>query len=232
MKLREWRQSAVKWDEYKAFHMLHGRHHYGCPIVQFDTGEVVIRRRGLRPDQRGRFDDMNIVLFTLRDNGLNEIRDKLRDPDGNKVCVAHLIRFGGAPIMLWDRDTNRVVTCSSLSERDAVPTRFRSFASAYFPGEGRPPVGGNTKISTPRKLTPEEKEHTETLIAACKAWHGLSEEGKQAYSKYQVPRRSMQFETALRIDFNTASTHQRAQIAMHGVDKGYTTRCVPYLQVC
>lgn len=234
MKLREWKQSAVVWDEYKAFHMLHGKHYYGCPIVQFDTGEVVIRRWCLRPDQRGRFDDMNITLFSPRDTWLriSEIRDKLRDPDGNKVCVAHLIRNGGAPLMLWDRDTNRIVTCGGLSERDAVPTRFRNFASAYFPGEGRPPVGGDTEISTPRKLTPEEKEHTDTLIAACKAWYGLSEEGKQAYSKYQVPRRSMLLDTAMTMTFATATLQHRAQLAMHGIDKGYTTRCVPYLQVC
>lgn len=229
MKLREWRQSAVRWDEYNAFHMLAGRK-YSEPIVQFDTGEVVIRRWGLRPDQRGRFDDMNIVLFTLRDNGVNEIRDKLRDPDGNKVCVSHLIRNGGAPLMLWDRDTNRIVTCGSLGGREAVPSRMRSF-TAYFPGEGRAPIGEDIEITTPRKLTPEEKEHTDTLIAACKAWCMLSEEGKQLYDDYGAPRVGMLLDTAMTMTFATATLQHRAQLAMCGIYKGYTTRRVPYLQV-
>lgn len=230
MKLMEWKQSAVKWDQYKAFHMLAGRN-YSEPIVQFDTGEVVIRSIHLRPDKRGRFDDMNIALFSPRDTWLriSEIRDKLRDPDGNRVYLTQLIR-GHAPLLLWDRDTNRIVRCGWLTKNEAVPSRMRSF-NAYFPGEGRAPIGADIEIVTPRKLTPEEKEHTDTLIAACKAWFELSEEGKQACGRFGVPRVSMPLDAAMTMTFATATLQHRAQLTMHGINKGYTVRRVPYLQV-
>jgi len=232
MKLMEWKQSDIKWDQYKAFHMLAGRN-YSEPIVQFDTGEVVIRSIYLRPDKRGHFDDMNITLFSPRDTWLriNGMHDKLRDPDGNKVYIAQLIR-GYAPLLLWDRDTNRIVRCGWLSKNEAVPSRMRSF-NAYFPGEGRAPIGDDIEIVTPRKLTPEEKEHTDTLIAACKAWYELSEEGKQLYNDYRMPllRVSMPLDTAMTMTFATATLRHRAQLAMHGINKGYTTRRVLYLQV-
>lgn len=237
-------QSQVEWDEYRAFHVLVGDSwdRYRKPIAQFDTGEVIIRSHYLRPSRRKQYGAFNISLFQASDisysrtdhrvwSHLYRLRTDLRDPDGNKVAFSQLLK-GGAPLMLWDHDTNRIVTCGGLNKNTTVPVRFRDKARAYFAGAGSPPVGGQTRITTPAKLDKEEKTHIANVRAACKAWYELGEEGKQHEEKYYIVRRPLPSNEVLNVsDFLSLPLSSRIQLARYGCKTSDVDRLVDYLQV-
>lgn len=244
MKLMDWHanHSIIEWDQYKAFHILIGGSwdRYKRPIVQFDTGEMIVRRSYLRPATRKTYDDLNVTLFQADDIGysssryrshLQRLRTDLRDPDGNKVAWSQLTK-GGSPLMLWDHDTNRIVTCAPMHSNKMIPERLRSVACAYFAGPGSAPVGVDTTITTPAKLNKDEKDHIAHIRAACKAWYEMGEEGKQYEQKMWVSRRPLHSDDVLKVsDFLSLPVASRIQLARSGTVKSNEHRKVTYLQV-
>lgn len=237
MKLANWKDHAdqVRWDAYKAFHITLGTNYYEQPFVQFDTGELIVRTGYLRPQFRRYYEELHVSLFQADDisykKHLEPLRKGLRDPDGEIVYPSQLKR-GFAPLMLWDHDTDRIVTCNfRVREELVLPHRFKNVAYAYFAGEGAAPIGATTRITKPALKTREEKQLIAQLRAACRAWYGLSDEGKEFEKSNWYPHKPVPNEKALTTAFVDMTPDMRIRMATWGTAPDKETRQVAYLTV-
>jgi hypothetical protein len=173
MKLKPFKLDDAKWDRYKAFYLSGGpgsRYGGDGPIIQFDTGEVIIQPHHWGPDERGRISDYNIGVIKFGD-GRN--MPTFTTPEGEPLPLAHLDHRDNHRSVVVDYDTGHVVSLADLTKDTRVPVRLRQAAMCYFSGAEQEPVGGPIIQSKPRKLPKDQREHLDGLIQACRAWAKL-----------------------------------------------------------
>lgn len=165
MKLPEFKQSEVRWDAYRAFHIHHdynGYHDfcYGS-FVQFDTGEVICTVTKPRLEKRRIYRTLNIQIVGTNDYDCPQ----LYTLEGEKIPFAWLNSCGSQALLL-DLDNQHLVRLSGESLQ-GVPSRF-VHVPAYYPGPGRLPVGSSISVGRPYKWDKAEREHIRSLVAAAK----------------------------------------------------------------
>lgn len=179
----------VRWDRYRAFHLGYDgtptatNHYYMVPpFIQFDTGELVCALHSPNPGQRRHYSDLNLEVRATADADC----PSLTLPDGTKLAKTWL-DDGGQQHLLIDHDSNRVVRLDKPMGEGRMPLRFyRSdysgcglpLFSAYFAGEGAPPVGGPVAVNRPyqKVLSPEQVEHVQTIALTAKAGMTLTDD--------------------------------------------------------
>lgn len=222
MKLREWDEKIVKWDDHKKYHMrFYGEWH--TPLfTQFEDGSMMLRQGGVKPDHRRVYKDIGIQIVAGRDQDC----PKLMMPDGRKVPNAWIKH----ETLVIDLATRFVVTKRSArgSYAGALPD-YAKRASVYWPYEGARPWGGKVQLIRPKKLTKGEKNRITTLRAACSAWYAFSGNDASYVRPYYTPVHTWTSDALLRYQFTELSNDDRRSIATNSYATSPQHEVVDYL---
>jgi len=211
MKLPPFNISEASWDRFHAFYIDRGPDpSWGSnkPIVQFDTGEVIITPHNWTPDDRGKLGELNIGVFRFADHGCPTVTT----PDGELLPTAHLDHHRNRSSVVVDYDTGHVVSLHRREKDTRVPVRLRQAAMCYFSGEDQEPVGGPIWQSKPRRLEKCEKDHLRGLLEASKAWVKLLDKPGKMYG-HAVAHTDL-----LDKSFEDVSENDRTLISAFGIE--------------
>ena len=211
MKLPEFNLKEASWDRFKAFYIDRGpgtKWSGNRPIIQFDTGEVIITPHNWTPDNRGKFTDLNIGVFRFADRHCLT----MTTAEGEPLPTAHLDHKGNHRRVVVDYDTGHVVSLCHMEKETRIPVRLRQAAMCYFSGAGQEPVGGPIIQSRPRKLPKDQREHLDGLIQACRAWAKLGDKQLPVYGM------TLTYDGLLEASFDELSEEERGRIAQRGIN--------------
>lgn len=165
MKLVDFNSKPKAWDRYKAFH-IHPHNRNGC-IVQFETGEVMVRSGSWKPYERGEIKGMNFAVIHPNDkHGF-----KFALADGTDIPTAWVP--GGFYVV--DYDTKRVVPIGWQSKHpETRPNHLRS-ASVWFDNQLAPPQSLTpVMLSTPTRISKDEKSYVNELTRLCGVYQKIN----------------------------------------------------------
>lgn len=209
--------SAQQWDYYKRFHVVTGR----CSnIVQFDTGELIVRRWQYRPHERNCADKFGIVFLYAHDRSflLKQLYDR-----SNGVCVR--------PSWLWsqsimvDTETKQVMSLSPAAPRmvlgmPEIPEPIAALAPyAYCSGASRKWVStGRIGYSQPAKLDKAQREELKEklVIVQTQLRVGAIELHHRNYDQTSWPYCAVDYGEVLGTPLESISSHNRAVLAKWG----------------
>lgn len=229
MQLPQFDHTKCSWDRYRAFHIPLGasREWYAdsAPFVQFDTGELIVRHYYFKPAERRYYPEMNLTVVSTTDAKCPE----LTTPDGEEIKKSWLTHKGAQQLII-DHDTRRAVYIGR-ADKSQIPERFKEGCSVYFAGALRTPCDTKVIVHKPKKLTPDERQHVETIRAACKAWAQLAEH--EAVIMQPI---AMRYNTPLSVgkilqceSFLDLSAAERKMVAYHGTQAQIESASYPYL---
>ena len=182
MKTPAFNHAAKQWDTYKAFHNnLHGRWHGNGLFVLFESGEWMVTRGRLRPNERRTYDGFNVALTYTKDAHF-----QFTTPDGENVPTAWLTQ-GGSQALMVDLDTKRAYALATYYKhdgcvKDQLPAHAKQ-ASLYVAGpKATPTTHHGIELARPDKaFTKENKAWMNDVRAVCTAKYRISG------STYYVP---------------------------------------------
>jgi len=246
MKLEPFNHATKKWDRFKEFYneveLISARSYYHAPFIQLETGEFIVTQGYYKPKYRRHYEAQNIAIANSDDYRWSGVltQYKLTTPDGDIVKPSWLNNKGAQALWI-DYDTNHVVHIQSpgyQQERNKrIPKRLRDTAQVYYAAPDEAPIGAcPIRVTEVDKLNRDEKDHVNSIRAACKAWNELSEEAKvNQPSTVHVPnvyspatrsyvsnphyysRQPMHVSDLLHLDFNTLDWQARKRVATCGV---------------
>jgi hypothetical protein len=233
------------WDRYKAFHVKHIDQD-GLEIVQFDTGELVVRvhKSNPHPDARKAYPAFGFTITTTKD----EDCPSLVLDDGTPVPRAWFGRT--MQTLLVDTATQQVVGLGAsytlpyksfmqpyqhhvdFAAHHGVPERFAKLGRgfAWFGGVGRRPVSNRPiHLDRPIEYAPEAWATARAYRMAAIAWMGI--QGKSLDSR-PYGTTPMQVLDVLKFGtFGEMPDAAKENLARGGLTAGMTTVVVPHLRV-
>lgn len=247
MKLPKFDHARARWDAWRAFHINHMgvEWHSGvAPVVQFDTGELILTAACASHKLRGSVTDLNIQTISSTDPKLPQ----LVLPDGTPVRRSWLDYK--VTNLLIDHDNGRVHKLDSRHhdlDTTHIPKRFRGKVLAYFPGEGCPAIGQPVTVYRPRSWTKEQKDQVRALQAQCRMWMELNDlswvddQGDPKYSLRGVNAKgevvpvynsaTCTITDTLKMSFEDMSQAERIRLAGGKLVAGLYSVTYPYLML-
>ena len=223
----ELKLADASWDRYRALHWGLNQHSVKLgdswsktsQFVAFETGEVIWAGGARpRPDKRGYYSTLGVSVLSPRDRDFPRI---LHLDTAEPICRSWLIA-GCNSYLLLDHETGTVVGLGNLIDDKHVPTRFATYGSAaYFPGEGRVPLGGQITYSKPHSALPkDQRQHIEEIVKQCKAARAMAEASGQKTPgeykhRYQPKPTTKQLLAAN--NYADLTADQRAVILIQGI---------------
>lgn len=122
----EFDQNVARFDEYKRFYRQDGW------FLTFETGEVCYTHYDPDPSGRMHFPKYGVAIFMVGDSHA----PKLFTQEGKAVPTAQLTT-GGAPYLVWDHATKRVVGLNTLRNNPQVPVPLQRHGSVVAETCGR-----------------------------------------------------------------------------------------------
>lgn len=194
MKLAEFTNVGVYWDEYRAFHKESSHYNY----VQFQTGELMVTSKAPSPVARDR--EINGMRFMYTYPQACPTTTKFYTPDGEELPKAWLrhAEYGrtinsivnktyGGQYLLVDMDTRKAVGLSFSTIRSMnLPDNLRRGAGLFM-GDKREPIGAPVRYAPPYKTTAEERKWMADVLAIVKAVVNMEYEGRTAWVHYTTP---------------------------------------------
>lgn len=223
MKLPAFNHHSKKWDLYKQFHVPY----CGGALVQFESGEFIVRSPRYKPYLRKTYDNFAIRIALSRDEGL----PAMKDPDGNDIPVTWL-NYNGGQTLFMDLDRKRVYALNRMAHKN-VPS-YANPSALYFANADADPIGGMIALAKPDdKFRQENKAWLNELRAACKALSRIkslqSRYETMSKSKYHVPTRLVGVPVEQVLD--TMHDIDVFRIAEHGFAYDRAVTEVPYLTI-
>jgi hypothetical protein len=236
MKAPKFNRSEALWDRWKEFYVENA-----C-FTFFESGEVIatdsFRTRsgwGYSNGRAGRgYKQWGVTVFQMNDNNGFPYEGKaLCDPaDGTIVKKSWLPQ---ASPMLYDHDAKRVIGLQWIHQSDKaaklIPSRFAGRCSAYWPGDGRDPVGGGlVYYSKLIQWSKEQKAEARARVMLIKTQYRILGivPGER---NYMGGFRKATIEQVLKTPVNEMDERIKQQIACQGVETGYTSCSAEYLEV-
>lgn len=233
-------RERMYWDDWRRFYS----NLPGSIGVVFENGEVAITATARDDHLRHVYKAYNVQLIATTDPAC----PKLYLPDSDTPIPAAHLTDGGLQVLLIDWCTRRAVRLTypprthgeSDGWRAQIPVALRKRVTAYFPGEGMPPLGDPIKVSPPWKPTREEKEQIEANAAACKMWTQMeeSEKNPEIAEIRTYHHKANAYcgigpidASALLCSFDKIPNNQRVQAADRGYTLGRDPKNHPYLIV-
>lgn len=240
--------SQYAWDRYKAFHRTICSR-LGVEIVQFDTGEAIVRVQKTRPEPDGRkhYVDLGIHIIATRDNDTDH---QLMLEDSTPVPKAWL--QGCTQTLLVDLDTQQVVGVggqhtlpytpeyhlhnqrhNDYAASQGVPTRFIPLQGgiAWFAGAGRVPVSNRPiRIDRPAEHSPEAWQEARAYRTAAVAWMGI--QGKPTkVPAWNRPSAQRVADILKYPTFGALPDTLKENLVLGGLTAGTTVTLVPFLRL-
>ena len=217
------------WDGYRRFYILVGKRDKSGwndkdgAFIRFETGELICTTTFDRdPSARKEYKALGLTICSTEDSRC----PTLYDAEGKKVLKGWL----PSQNLLVDHETGRAVKLrrnyesqyTKLNEwAKPIPTALRGRATAYFPGEGEPPVGAPIKTDQPAPLSPDERARLSDLKAQANAWARLTDQdtkpefgGYKPSTPLEASMVTAPLDTQLR--FADLIDTQKLQLARHG----------------
>jgi hypothetical protein len=186
-------RAKQKWDAYQAFHIhynSHGHPNGSGPFVQFDTGEFMALDHSPDPDHRCHQRDWNTQIVSSEDE---DCPCFWREPERQNPVPKAWLSDGGQQIFwvdyelgvalaldsgatFYNHKTKRYEPREHVTFLDYVPERLAHYALIYYKGPNSYPLGPPVKLSQPRKLLKEQKDHIQALIDQARAWADMTKE--------------------------------------------------------
>lgn len=235
------------WDRYSAFHVTL-KNADGVEIVQFDTGEALVRVLGSRPDLDGRThhtllgirvatttNDENCPQCMLEDGTLvprawygGQMQTLLIDDD-----TRHVVGIGGSWTLPYGGDVTIHQKHVNSAIAQGVPARFTRLAGgfAWFAGSGRVPVSNRPiALYRPNILSNEVWKQARAYRAAAVAWVAL--EGKSASRHPHHHTKPLEVMAVVQYPtFGDIPPIERTNLAIGGLTAGTTLQMVSSLRV-
>lgn len=233
MKVPKFDRNEARWDHWSEFHT------NNAGFTFFESGEVIVsdhfRTRsgwGYSNGRAGRgHKQWGVTVFQVNDQPDFLRSSKLRDPvDGTIVKRSHL---GQAVPMVYDHDAKRVVALMWVHQSDKaaklIPSRFVGRCSAYWPGDGRDPVGGGLVYY--HKLTQwskEERAEVREKVLVIRAQVRIGAVKEPVYGPYG---NKPEMKDIIGESVSDMTDDFKLLVSRKGVSNGYTACSAEYLEV-
>lgn len=220
MKLPAFNFETAKWDAFRAFHNNYAKRYTydNAPghIIQFDTGELIIRTGMAHASLRGHYPSLGLSVWAVGDGPFKRVYHN------GKVVPKSWLKYKAHEAFLFDHDAGRAYVLSRIPA-DKLPSRFASWnVAAYF--NGRKVFANPIKLHKP--APPEVQRACRKIKLACKAWAAL---------EYGDRRVTFEDQKHITQDYVASKTFaeltpdERLFIAFQKIKRSYTIETVPYL---
>lgn len=215
MHLPEFDHSSMAWDDWRAFHIIHGAHN---KFVQFDTGEFIVCARSWQPGERHTYNEFHLKVVATDDEDCPKLYlPGMSKVEGAKPIYKSHLNHHGQQVLLLDYDSKRAVGLWPVLKGSAsIPERFTdsSRVAVYYAGPHAFPVGAPVTRQYPQPLTPAQRMHINELKSACDVWMQMNT-GTITIPRDHAARSVIEFVDK---SFSELTSIQRLVIARWGFD--------------
>ena len=241
MKLPEFNMNEAKWDYFRAFYIRRGPgyDYNNQPIVQFDTGEVIVTKSRWEPDIRKTYEQWNVGVYATTDDYTSL---KLCVPGTEKPLPKAWLSRDGLQTLWVDYDHKLAVRIDKKIAADTmkrIPERFRSSVNVYYGGKDDTPLGAPIEVSRPKKHHPSLVDHCEGIKAACAVWKTHNEKfvvsrgalGFVEHDRFLAAFKARDMDHYTDIEFRNLNDNERMLIHNLGIPNGFDSEYHEFLNL-